>query len=302
MIEALNKVKQGDSVNATAKRFNIPEATLRRYAKNYPNNNFPTSTGRFKTTFSEDQFLNLKKYVEDVDRRAFGVTREQFARIAFDYAESLNIPHRFNKDKKRAGKDFVQAFMTKFNFSLRKPEATSAARLAAFNKNNVESFFDLYKEILANKKFEPQQIYNIDETSCSTVPTKTPNVLSPTGNRRVVKVPSGERGVNVSVACCFNATGHYVPPFFIYPRVRMQSHFLANAPTGSGAACNESGWMKSETFVQWLEHFVKHVRPSNSNQILLLMDNHSSHVTLQAVNMCRENYISATYKPSYAAT
>lgn len=263
--------------------------------------NLPTSAGRFRNTFTEEQMLNLKQYVEDLDKRAFGVTKEQFARITFNYAETLNIPHRFNRGKKKAGKDFIQAFMSKFKFSLRKPEATSAARLAAFNKINVAAFFNLYKEILSSKAFKPHQIYNVDETGCSTVPTKTPNVLSPTGNRRVVKVSSAERGTNVSVACCFSAAGNYVPPFFIFPRIRMQQHFLNNAPNGSIAACNESGWMTAGTFIQWLEHFIKNVRPSDENPILLLMDNHSSHVTLQAVNLCRGHNITILGFPPHTS-
>lgn len=301
MTEAVAEVKRGAAVYATAKKYNLPEATLRRYAKKYIEENFPPNAGRFRSTFTDEQLLRLKQYVEEIDKRAFGLTREQFSKIAFNYCEALKIPHRFNNEKKRVGKDFIQSFMSKFNFSLRKPEATSAARLAAFNKTNVESFFNLYKEILTEKKYEPHQIFNIDETGCSTVPTKTPNVLSPTGNRRVIKISSAERGVNVSVACAFNAVGQFVPPFFIFPRVRMQSHFLNNAPPGSSGSCNETGWMNAETFVLWLRHFIKNARPSKENRILLLMDNHSSHTTLEAVNLCRENHITLLGFPPHTS-
>lgn len=191
--------------------------------------------------------------------------------------------------------------MSKFKFSFRKPEATSAARLSAFNKTNVARFFDIYQNILADKNYQSHQIFNVDETGCSTVSTKTPNVLSPTGQRRVIKVSSAERGSNVSVACCISAVGHYVPPFFIFPRVRMQPHFMNNAPPGSLGVCNESGWMNAETFIKWLEHFIKNVRPSEDNQVLLLMDNHSSHVTLQAVNLCRDHHISVLGFPPHTS-
>lgn len=261
----------------------------------------PVSAGRFKCTFTNEQLENLKQYVEDLNKRAFGVTREQFSKIVYDYAETLKIPHRFNNESKKAGKDFIESFMSKFKFSLRKPEATSAARLAAFNKTSVESFFVLYQEILAKTNYAPHQIFNVDETGCPTVPTKTPNVLSPTGTRRVIKVSSAEKGTNVSVACCFSAVGHYVPPFFIFPRVRMQQHFLNDAPPGSSGVCNESGWMNAQTFLEWLHHFIKNVRPCKENPILLFMDNHSSHVTLQAVNLCRENYITVLGFPPHTS-
>lgn len=35
MTEAVKKVKDGAAVNAMAKQFKLPEATLRRYAKKY---------------------------------------------------------------------------------------------------------------------------------------------------------------------------------------------------------------------------------------------------------------------------
>lgn len=87
--------------------------------------------------------LDLKQYDEDLDR----ITKEQFAPKTFNYGETLNIPHKFNKEKKRAEKDLIPAFMSKYRFSLRKSEFTSVARLAAFNKKNIAACFNLNKEI-----------------------------------------------------------------------------------------------------------------------------------------------------------
>lgn len=200
------------------------------------------------------------------------------------------IPHRFNKIKKEAGKDFISAFMEKHHFSCRKPEATSVAQLMVFNKKNVDAFFPIYKELREKYSFRPNQIYNVDET-CSTVPTETPEVPSPTGSRRVSKISSAERESNVSVACCVSATDHFILPFFIYPRIRMQPAYIEGAPMDSVGVGHESEWMNAESFVKWLEHFITHARPSETNSILLLMGNHTSHVTLNAVNLCQQNHI-----------
>lgn len=260
---------------------------------------FPENAGRFKNTFSPEQVAQLKEYVVDINKRAFGLTKEEFSRIAYNFAEGLDINHRFNKEKKTAGKDFVRKFMAQCNITLRKPEATSTTRLTAFNKVNVDSFFSVLKELRMEKHFKASQIYNVDESGFSTVPTKTPKVLSPVGNRRVMKLASGERGQNVTAVCCMNAAGHFVPPLFIFPRVRMQPSFLDGAPAGSVGIAHETGWMTSDSFVKYLEHFVKHTNPSITNPLLLLMDNHSSHVTLDAINFCRDHHVVVVGFPAH---
>ncbi|VEN62839.1 unnamed protein product, partial [Callosobruchus maculatus] len=138
------------SVNSAAKEHGIPEPTLRRYLRKYDDEIFPCNAGRFKPTFSEEQLQNLFQYIVAIDKRAFGLTKNQFAKVIYDYAENKKIPHRFCTEKRRAGRHFVEWFMQKYNLSLRCPEATSVARLMAFNRDlnelntyyiNISSFF-----------------------------------------------------------------------------------------------------------------------------------------------------------------
>jgi len=44
----------------------------------------------------------------------------------------------------------------------------------------------------------------------------------------------------------------------------------------------QSGWMDSDLFVCWLQHFIKFVKPSRDQPVLLLLDGHGSHKTLEA--------------------
>lgn len=82
--------------------------------------------GRFETlkTIYEKQ---LRKHVKN--NRLMPVTRKEFSRLAFDLTESLNNPHRFNREKQMAGKNFFSAFKKRNpELTLRTPESTSVMR------------------------------------------------------------------------------------------------------------------------------------------------------------------------------
>lgn len=66
---------------------------------------------------------------------------------------------------------------------------------------------------------------------------------------------------------------------------------LAGAPTNSVGVANRSGWMIKETFLEYLQHFSSHSRCSKEKPVLLLLDNHSSHISLDSVKYSKENGI-----------
>jgi len=172
----------------------------------------------------------LKTYVTDIERRAFGLTKVQYQKIVYDFAEKEGIQNSFNIDTKMAGEGWLSKFMSTNNLSLRTPAATSVGQLMCFNKTNVDYFFSMLKEIRLQNNYQAHQIYNVDESEFSTVPTKQPKVISPTGTKRVAKVLTAERGKNLTIICGVSAIGTYIPPFFIFPRKRLGPEFLIGAP------------------------------------------------------------------------
>ncbi|XP_030765507.1 uncharacterized protein LOC115889596 [Sitophilus oryzae] len=291
LIAALHSILHDHkSVNAASIEHGIPEATLRRYIKKQNNNEpIPLSGGRFRRTFSDAQEAQFVTYLTDLSIRAFGITSVQFRKLAYEFAELNNINHQFCKTTKLAGTDWLKSFMSRHRISLRTPESTSLGRLFGFNKVEVTRFFELLRETRLKYNFTADRIYNADESGLSTVPNKKPKILSPTGSRRVSKVASGERGKNTTVVCAMNAQGSYVPPFFIFGRVRMRPDLLNGCPPNSAGIAQPSGWMNTEAFVLYLKHFVKFVRPNTETPVLLIVDNHSSHTSLEAINYCRDN-------------
>ena len=50
-----------------------------------------------------------------------------------------------------------------------------------------------------------------------------------------------------------------------------------------------SGWMTGDLFAETLGHFIKFMKVSKSNPGLLLVDNHISHLSIEAIDMAKEN-------------
>ena len=78
---------------------------------------------------------------------------------------------------------------------------------------------------------------------------------------------------------------------FIFPRVHYRHHFINTAPHGSVGAANKSGWINVAIFPDYLTHVVQNTRCTKEMPILLIMDNHETHMSLAAVDLAKANGI-----------
>lgn len=96
-IEAVKGGKMGWL--AASKRFNVPQATLRRRAqgKNKRVVDTQKGLGRFVDTFTPEQEEEIVQYLNLLEIRMFGLTTTDLRKIAFQFAEANKVQHRFNK-------------------------------------------------------------------------------------------------------------------------------------------------------------------------------------------------------------
>ncbi|KAJ8982004.1 hypothetical protein NQ317_004091 [Molorchus minor] len=100
--------------------------------------NVPKTTLKTKSSQEEE----LATYVKDMESRFFGLTTKDLRSLAYDLAEKNKLKHIFDKGTKMAGRYWLESFLRRNpDLSVRKPEATSAARASGFNKVAVRKFF-----------------------------------------------------------------------------------------------------------------------------------------------------------------
>lgn len=252
--------------------------------------------------FTDQQENHLEEYLKTASDIYFGLSVREVRKFAYDYATALRIkyPESWN-ERKMAGEDWFTYYMKRHRaLSVRTPEATSLARASSFNRENVSMFFDNLQTVLNRLKLEAAQIWNMDETGITTV-QKPNRIVGRRGYKQVGRVTSQERGTLVTMALAVSATGNSVPPFFVFPRVNYREHFLANGPPGAIGTANPSGWMKKEHFLEFAKHFVKHVGCSKERPVLLLLDNHDSHLSVAALDYLKSKGVTALSFPAHCS-
>lgn len=214
---------------------------------------------------------------------------------------NAEYPASWNEESK-AGMKWYRLFMKRHQtLSLRTPEQTSLNRIKSFCASNVNAFFAQLNEVTTTTHFSAENIWNMDETGFSTVPTKVGKVISLKGEKKVGQISSAERGSMVTMALAVNAAGSSIAPFFLFPRKNMQTTFMDNASEGAVGYANESGWMQQSDFVKYMRHFIAKSHSSKMAPVLLLLDNHTSHLSVEALDIAAENGVTLLSFPPHCS-
>ncbi|XP_022818636.1 uncharacterized protein LOC111351098 [Spodoptera litura] len=279
-----------------AAEYDICHVTLYKYVKK-KKEGITVDVGYKKNrlVFNLDQEKMIADYLVKCSNIYFGLLPDDVKKLAYELAIAYkidNIPESWKRDGK-AGKDWYAGFMKRnASLSIRSPEATSLSRATSFNRTNVHSFFEKYREVLQRYNISPSRIWNVDETGVTTV-QKPKKVVAQRGSKQVGAVTSAERGTLVTIAAAANAIGNFIPCMNkpIFPRIRYSDLFIQNGPPGCVGLGNSSGWMSEKEFSKFIDHFLKHVKTSEQEPVLLFLDNHHSHVNVEVVTKAKNNHI-----------
>ena len=285
-------VRQGASVRSAAIDFGVDRCTLRRYIikkRENPNAVVGYKNCKLKNmVFPIELEVALSDHIKMLSRMFFGLSKEKTLKLAYNFARAnmIETPKSWMQNEK-AGDAFWQSFKARNRLSIRTPEATSIARASAFNRHNVTKFFNNLADVLSKDNFDPNDIYNLDETGVHTV-QEPGKVVTQRGLKQVGSITPAERGELVTLLYTISASGVVLPPMFIFPRVNYRDHFIKGAPNGSLGKARSTGWISEELFLEYIDFLAEKTRCSIDKKILVILDNHESHISLDVIDKSKE--------------
>ena len=180
-----------------------------------------------------------------------------------------------------------------------KPQITSKAKVKGFTKINVAEFVDISESMLRLINFSLRRLFNNEETGRNVIQHKVCQVISLKGKRRI-SLSSAERSSLVIIFTCVNANVAYVSLLTVFPRSNMNAELLDSPPPGSIAACHKAGCIQKDSFTQRFKHFVRFVKPSTQDPVILTVDGHNSHSrNIEVIDCARENGVNIVCFPLY---
>jgi len=158
--------------------------------------------------------------------------------------------------------------------------------VTAFNRHTVKEFFDNLQLVCSRHHYDPASIYNADESGLTTVQKP----VAGCGHCRLWRKTSRENNI-----------GRKGNSYFIYPRVNFKKHMIAGGPAGCVGVANPSVWMNAVGFHEWINHFIKHVKCSQDAPVILILDNHESHITIEVLDTAKNNGITMISLPPHCS-
>ena len=139
--------------------------------------------------------------------------------------------------------------------AVRTAEPVSKAR-ALVTEHHLRSWFEELRAYIREKGMEdiledPNRFINADESNfmlCS----RTGKVLGPKGWSNVYDILAESEKDTLTVLGTFAANGVLVPGMIIYPYVKPPRELVESVPEGWSIGRSDNGWMKSETFYEYV--------------------------------------------------
>lgn len=113
----------------------------------------------------------------------------------------------------------------------------------------VNQFYDNFATVMDANHFQPEDIFNCDETGCTTM-QRSKQAVTEQEIKQVGSIRSSEIGELVTVVYMVSESRNVIPPLFIFPRVNYKYHFIRGAPP-------RSGLINEDIFLEYLQHIIR---------------------------------------------
>ena len=309
---------EGSSVNAVAKKYNIPEASLRKYK----NGKQPGKRGG-QAILPPDIEQEIVVWLQKCAERGKPQTKGQLLETVCKIRRRISG----NPEVQAPTKAWTEGFMKRnSNISLRIPQAITKSS-AVVTEADIRRWFEtitsyMTKENLLHLLNDASRFINCDETGFE-LNAEPGKVLAQKGGKNVNHVEAAGPSERISVMYTFGADGYSFSPQIILKNtvsrnkiheMTMQSvgklknyncsKILSNLSSfilacgGNFSFCRtEKGFQTRESFESYVKNIIvpeldrRGITRDEQHRVFLYLDNHKSHTGFDFSKYCAENFI-----------
>ncbi|XP_014211331.1 uncharacterized protein LOC106641424 [Copidosoma floridanum] len=278
MVLAVEEVKRGSSIIASARKFAVPESTLRAKLQNKYNDKKPGPS----SFLSQEQEKEIVDWLFCCSKAGFPITKSQLLQSVQAFCVNLKIKNPFTDNK--PGRSWYGSFVKRHpEISVRILENVNLNK-AKVSEDTLKQWFTKTSEYLSSENvldIEPNRIFTSDKTGISIVLASTKSK-----NRN-------KREENIKVLVTGNAAGDLAPTFILFTGKSIPKNAALNAPPDFSFGCNESGWMLAKTFYDYMVNKFEPwlTEKKIERPVVFFIDGHSSYITLPLSKFCSEHKI-----------
>ncbi|RAL60151.1 hypothetical protein DID88_000776 [Monilinia fructigena] len=197
-----------------------------------------------------------------------------------------------------------------YRFQKRHPELkTCYSRQLESNRakeatpENIQAWFDAFRTRLIERKYELDDMYNMDETGFGVGTTQSTRIIVDSTQKSNWKVTAGKQEW-ITAFECVNAAGKALSPMVIFKAQNTNSAWIPkDTPQSWQFSTSTNGWTSNSHGLEWLKRVFEpeSKKVSGDRPRLLIMDGHSSHITGSFIAFCIEKDIDLLILPPHCS-
>ncbi|XP_052232365.1 uncharacterized protein LOC127845476 [Dreissena polymorpha] len=230
-----------------------------------------------------------------MSRVGYGRTRHELCTVVQKIINDAGRETPFLENK--PGRQWLRGFFKRHPYLSVRTTIQLGKERAVITTEKIQRWFAEFERYVKDELkdetllLDPSRIYNADETGFSLCAHKNSKVVAKKGDPVVYHFGNSDK-TQMTVMAAASASGHFVTPMIIYPGQRFAYDPLDGFEEAAFGR-SENGWMDCEVFVCWLKNvFIPDINARQVKKpVLLLIDGHSTHITMKASDTCLENGI-----------
>ncbi|XP_071500310.1 uncharacterized protein [Diadema antillarum] len=290
--DALQRIAvDGMSIRKAAVEYNIPRSTLvDKFSGRVP---VDARIGKlpYLTVVEENK---ISEWIRHMAKIGYGQTKmelRQVVKTILDH-DQRETPFRNNLP----GLKWTRLFMARHPELSKEIPQPLGKGSAPLTKKKIDSWFSEFENYMQEAEAmsileQPSRIFTCDILGfplCG----KMGRVLHQEGSKSVSRLSKKDRS-QITLLCTISADGKFLPPTLIFPGQRFRDNPLEGGPEHTFLGRSKNGRMDGEIFHEFIEKsFVPFLnRHSVHRPVLLLVDGHRSHLTLEVADLCHKHKI-----------